>query len=176
MSARVCVAATTNLAHRLTESHLAPVYSMAQPPQLLKDETVEHLLAAVDRASPLGKRGLAMLLLAARYGLRSADIRGLRFDHIHWRERRIVLVQSKTQRRLELALAISAPTARTTTQATTTTDNATKAPPTPSRAKPMDGSSKPSRKGPPTGFRRRSKPHAQRAPRAARVTSQMARR
>jgi len=83
---------------------LPPVYSMAQPPQVLEDETVDRLLAAVDRASPMGKRDLAMLLLAARYGLRSADIRGLRFDHIHWREQRIVLVQSKTQRRLELPL------------------------------------------------------------------------
>jgi integrase/recombinase XerD len=83
---------------------LPPVYSMVQPPQVLKDETVERLLAAVDCSSPLGKRDLAMLLLATRYGLRSADIRGLRFDHVHWREQRIVLVQSKTQRRLELPL------------------------------------------------------------------------
>ncbi len=83
---------------------LSRMYSMVQPPQVLEDETVERLLAAVDRSSPLGKRDLSMLLLAARYGLRSADIRGLRFDHIHWREQRIVLVQSKTQRRLELPL------------------------------------------------------------------------
>jgi integrase/recombinase XerD len=83
---------------------LPPMYSMVQPPQVLEDDTVERLLAAVDRSSPLGKRDLAMLLLATRYGLRSSDIRGLRFDHIHWREQRIVLVQSKTQRRLELPL------------------------------------------------------------------------
>jgi len=70
----------------------------------------------------------------------------------------------------------TAPTARATTQTTTTTDNVTKAPPTPSRAKPMDGPSKPSKKRPPTGFRRRSRRHAKRAPKAARVTSQMARR
>jgi integrase/recombinase XerD len=80
------------------------VYSMSQPPQVLAEEVVERLLAAVDRSSPLGKRDLAMLLLAARYGLRSSDIRGLRFDHIHWREQRIVLVQSKTQVPLELPL------------------------------------------------------------------------
>ena len=80
------------------------VYSMAQPPRILEDDTVERLLTAVDRSTPLGKRDLAMLLLAARYGLRSADIRGLRFDHVHWREQRIVLVQSKTQRPLELPL------------------------------------------------------------------------
>jgi integrase len=83
---------------------LPRLYSMSQPPQALTEETVERLLAAVDRSSPLGKRDLAMLLLAARYGLRSSDIRGLRFDHIHWREQRIVLVQSKTQKPLELPL------------------------------------------------------------------------
>jgi integrase/recombinase XerD len=83
---------------------LPRLYSMAQPPRVLEDDTVERLLTAVDRSSPLGKRDLAMLLLAARYGLRSADIRGLRFDHVHWREQRVVLVQSKTQRRLELPL------------------------------------------------------------------------
>jgi len=94
----------------LLERDLAPVvelprvYSMSQPPQVLEEETVERLLAAVDRSSSLGKRDLAMLLLAARYGLRASDIRGLRFDHIHWREQRIVLVQSKTQRPLELPL------------------------------------------------------------------------
>jgi site-specific recombinase XerD len=83
---------------------LPRVYSMSQPPRVLAEEVVERLLAAVDRSSPLGKRDLAMLLLAARYGLRSSDIRGLRFDHIHWREQRIVLVQSKTQTPLELPL------------------------------------------------------------------------
>jgi len=83
---------------------LPPVYSMAQPPQILEDDTVDRLLAAVDRTSPMGKRDLAMLLLAARYGLRCGDIRALRFDNVHWRERRIVLVQSKTQRQLELPL------------------------------------------------------------------------
>jgi site-specific recombinase XerD len=83
---------------------LPRLYSLSQPPQVLAEETVERLLAAVDRSSPMGKRDLAMLLLAARYGLRSSDIRGLRFDYIHWREQRIVLVQSKTQRPLELPL------------------------------------------------------------------------
>lgn len=80
------------------------MYSMSQPPQVLADETIERLLAAVDRSNRLGKRDFAMLLLAARYGLRPSDIRGLRFGNVHWREQRIVLVQSKTQRALELPL------------------------------------------------------------------------
>jgi integrase/recombinase XerD len=80
------------------------VYQMSTPPQILDQDTVERLLAAVDRSTALGKRDYAMLLLAARYGLRPGDIRGLRFDSIHWREQRIALVLSKSQRQLELPL------------------------------------------------------------------------
>jgi len=74
------------------------------PPPVWDKATVETLLSAVDRSTPLGKRDYAMLLLAARYGLRSSDIRMLRLEEIHWREQRIVLVQSKTQHPLELPL------------------------------------------------------------------------
>lgn len=80
------------------------IYRRSQPPQILDPETVERLLAAVDRSRPLGKRDYAMLLLAARYGLRPSDIRSLRFENVRWREQRIVLLQSKTQRPLELPL------------------------------------------------------------------------
>jgi len=83
---------------------LPRLYSMSQPPQVLEGKTVERLVASVDCSSALGKRDLAMLLLAARYGLRPSDIRGLRFDNVYWREQRIVLMQSKTQRPLELPL------------------------------------------------------------------------
>ncbi len=80
------------------------VYRMSQLPPVLGEEAVERLLAAVDRTTPLGKRDHAMLLLAARYGLRPCDIRGLCLDDIHWREQRIVMLQSKTQHPLELPL------------------------------------------------------------------------
>lgn len=74
------------------------------PPSVWDKPTVERLLGSVDRSTLLGKRDYAMLLLAARYGLRSKDIRTLRLEDIHWREQRIVLVQSKTQQPLELPL------------------------------------------------------------------------
>ena len=74
------------------------------PPPVWDKPTVERLLGSVDRSTRLGKRDYAMLLLAARYGLRSKDIRTLRLEDIHWREQRIVLVQSKTQQPLELPL------------------------------------------------------------------------
>lgn len=96
--------------HGLVEIDLAPaivlprVAHRSTPPRVFDRATVEKLLTAVDRSTPLGKRDYAMLLLAARYGLRSSDIRTLRLDDIRWREQRIVLVQSKTQQPLELPL------------------------------------------------------------------------
>lgn len=80
------------------------IYRLSSPPQIFDKTTVEKLLGSVNRSTALGKRDSAMLLLAARYGLRSIDIRKLRLEDIHWREQRIVLIQSKTQQRLELPL------------------------------------------------------------------------
>ncbi len=80
------------------------VYRRSRPPTVLTEDTIERLLAAVDRSTALGKRDFAILMLASRYGLRPCDIRSLRFDHIHWREQRVVLLQAKTQCPLELPL------------------------------------------------------------------------
>lgn len=80
------------------------LYRWSQPPEVLDAQTIEHILGSLERSTPFGKRDYAILLLAARYGLRSSDIRSLRFEDIRWRERRIVLLQSKTQRPLELPL------------------------------------------------------------------------
>jgi len=79
-------------------------YRMSQPPQVLDDETVERLLGAVDRSTATGKRDYAVLILAARYGMRPGDIRKLQLASIDWRGQRIVFVQSKSQRPLELPL------------------------------------------------------------------------
>lgn len=92
---------TTPLAYSVEVPRL---YRMSQPPLVLDETRVAHLLASVDRSTALGKRDYAMLLLAARYGLRPSDIRSLRFEDIRWSEQRLVLVQSKTQRPLELPL------------------------------------------------------------------------
>jgi integrase/recombinase XerD len=77
---------------------------MSPPPQVLDDETVERLLGAVDRSTAIGKRDHAVLLLAARYGMRASYIRRLQLPNIDWRGQRIVFVQSKSQRPLELPL------------------------------------------------------------------------
>jgi site-specific recombinase XerD len=81
-----------------------PGYKLAKIPAVWSAEEVEKLLVQVDRGSPQGKRDYAILLLAARLGIRVSDIRRLRLEQLHWDERRIELVQAKTGRPLVLPL------------------------------------------------------------------------
>jgi site-specific recombinase XerD len=79
-------------------------YRDTQIPDVLSAKEVDRLLATVDRSTVMGRRDHAVLLLAARYGMRASDIRGLQLDHLDWRQRRIVFPQSKTGRVLALPL------------------------------------------------------------------------
>lgn len=79
-------------------------YRLAGIPDLLADDEVAALLKAVDRSTALGKRDYAILVLAARYGMRPGDIRQLRLEHIDWRGRQIAFPQAKTGRLLALPL------------------------------------------------------------------------
>jgi integrase len=71
---------------------------------VLSEEELQRLLTAVDRSSPVGRRDYAVLMLAARYGLRPSDIRQLRLDDVHWRRGLLTLRQCKTGRPLTLPL------------------------------------------------------------------------
>ena len=79
-------------------------YRFVSLPDVLSQSEVDRILAAVDRSTPLGRRDYAILLLAARYGLRPSDIRQLTLDDINWREARIDIRQMKTGRPLALPL------------------------------------------------------------------------
>lgn len=87
------------------------VYRQHKPVRTLAVRDIDRLLDAVDRSDATGKRDYAMLLLAARYGLRPSDIRGLRLDDVHWRAGHLAIVQAKTGTRLELPLLADVETA-----------------------------------------------------------------
>lgn len=78
--------------------------SNATVPSVWEPELVERLLSVVDRSSPKGKRDFAILLLAARLGLRLGDIKRLTLDHLHWTTSTIEIVQNKTGEPLVLPL------------------------------------------------------------------------
>lgn len=79
-------------------------YRFVNLPDVLSRSEVDGILTSVDRSTPLGRRDYAILLLAARYGLRPCDIRDLTLDEIDWRGERIDIRQAKTGRPLALPL------------------------------------------------------------------------
>ncbi|MGM0411377.1 MAG: tyrosine-type recombinase/integrase [Bacillota bacterium] len=90
-------------------SYLVPKSSYkkeAHLPTTYTKEEIECLIQAVDQSSPKGKRDRAMILLAARLGLRASDICGIKFKNINWEKNTIILIQKKTDKRIELPLLI----------------------------------------------------------------------
>lgn len=73
-------------------------------PSVWTSENVTKLLDVIDRGNPAGKRDYAMILLAARMGLRTIDIKHLKLDNLKWQDNRLELIQSKTSRELILPL------------------------------------------------------------------------
>jgi integrase/recombinase XerD len=73
-------------------------------PSVWTQENVIKLLNVIDRGNPAGKRDYAIILLVARLGLRTIDIKHLKLDNLKWRDNRIEFVQSKTSRLLTLPL------------------------------------------------------------------------
>ncbi|MCL5258288.1 MAG: site-specific integrase [Firmicutes bacterium] len=71
---------------------------------VLSETEVARILSAVDRSTVIGRRDYAVLILAARYGLRPCDIRQLQLEAINWRDGIVSLKQAKTGRLLTLPL------------------------------------------------------------------------
>jgi len=65
-------------------------------PSAYSKEDVKKLLSSIDRGNPKGKRDYAIILLAARLGLRAQDICDLSFSNLKWETNTIELMQSKT--------------------------------------------------------------------------------
>lgn len=112
-SMRTAVTAVRVLCRFLEHSGHCAGLSRAVPRQVsrrvgsvaaLSAERVTELTNAPDPAAPTGRRDRAMLLLAARTGLRPVDIVGLRLDDIDWRQGQITVIQHKTTTSLTLPL------------------------------------------------------------------------
>lgn len=71
---------------------------------VLSENEVARILSAVDRSTVIGRRDYAVLILAARYGLRPCDIRQLQLEAINWRDGVLSFKQAKTDRLLTLPL------------------------------------------------------------------------
>ena len=72
--------------------------------EVLPRDRIEELTDSPNVATPAGRRDPALLLLAARTGLRPVDMLGLRLHDIDWVHGRITLSQHKTGTLLVLPL------------------------------------------------------------------------
>lgn len=75
-------------------------------PNTYEKDEIERIIKAVDRGNPKGKRDYAIILLAARLGLRASDICRMKFENLLWEQNLIVLTQQKTGKRIELPLLL----------------------------------------------------------------------
>lgn len=82
-----------------------------RPVSVLRADDVKRMVASPDPGTPVGRRNRAMLLLAARTGLRPGDIAGLRLPDIDWRQGLITVTQRKTATVLTLPLLADVGTA-----------------------------------------------------------------
>jgi site-specific recombinase XerD len=100
------------LAYAHRSGHVTNDYSAIVPrpraahsvPSTYSPDEVAAILACIDRTSRVGKRDYAMLLLAARLGLRRSDILSLEPANIQCGRNVIELKQAKTGEPLELPL------------------------------------------------------------------------
>ena len=65
-------------------------------PSVYSSDEIEAILGSVDRSNEVGKRNYAILLLAARLGMRSSDISFLRFENVDFVKAIIEFKQRKT--------------------------------------------------------------------------------
>lgn len=72
---------------------------------VFSSDEVERIIASIDRATKTGKRNYAIVLIAARLGLRASDIAGLTFDSVLAQEQKLKIEhQQKTRLPLTLPL------------------------------------------------------------------------
>lgn len=96
--------------HQYIDKPLAERLPHTSPPQRTKlptvwtEKQIQNVINAVDLANPCGKRDYAMVLLAARLGLRVGDIMMLKLSDIDWDRKQIDIIQHKTNNQLLLPL------------------------------------------------------------------------
>lgn len=80
---------------RIDEYHIPAVWT---------PEEITQLLSTVDRGNSAGKRDYAILLMAARLGLRRSDMENMKLESIHWETATIEIYQQKTGGKLSLPI------------------------------------------------------------------------
>lgn len=76
----------------------------AKIPSTYSKDEIERMIGSIDRGNPRGKRDYALILLAARLGLRASDIANLTFSSLKWEKNTIEIIQQKTGKLVTLPI------------------------------------------------------------------------
>lgn len=76
----------------------------AKIPSAYSKDEIERMVNSIDRGNPRGKRDYALILLAARLGLRASDIASLTFSSFKWDRNLLEVAQQKTGEPVTLPL------------------------------------------------------------------------
>ncbi len=82
----------------------APQSSRLKLPIVWTEDQIKSLISAIDTTNPVGKRDYAMMLIAARLGMRIGDIISLKIDDIDWFSKQLSIIQNKTKEPLTLPI------------------------------------------------------------------------
>lgn len=82
----------------------ARIIDQPKLPSTYTKREIEKLIKSIERSSSTGKRNYAIVLIAARLGLRASDIARLKFDSIRWETNTIEITMVKTGKELVLPL------------------------------------------------------------------------
>jgi site-specific recombinase XerD len=83
---------------------VVPQWTMTTVPRAIPTEQVRQLLNSINRATVMGRRDYAVLLLLARLGLRASEVAFLELDDIDWNAGQL-RVRGKAGQRSDLPLA-----------------------------------------------------------------------
>lgn len=82
--------------------------AVSRLPKALPEACIVALERSIERSSPEGRRDAAIVCLLDTYGVRGAQIRGLRLEHIDWERERIRFPACKGGRLIEQHLTVKA--------------------------------------------------------------------
>jgi len=81
-------------------------YKLSGVPRGISDADARKTLAGIDRATPLGLRDFAIILLLHTYGVRGSQVRALRLQDIGWRDNRIRFPATKGGKEVVVPLTV----------------------------------------------------------------------